>query len=140
MVALAFVAGLATAPSVQRPATAAPADQPGEKSQRIKALREARLEALKDANLTRPIEYFAGRITVETVYFYSREVLEAEVDLTTNRADRRAAYQAHRDRMAAILKKNKDRFDAGRISRQDYQVSRAFVLEADLWLEQGAHR
>jgi hypothetical protein len=118
----------------------APAEQPGDKAKKLKALREARLEAIKTANSTRSLEYFAGRLIPEVLYFYSRQVLDAELDLADNRAARTAAYQAHRDRMAEIEKKNKERFDAGRISRQDYEAFKAFRLEADIWLEQGGKK
>jgi len=69
----------------------------------------------------------------EVVYQWSRRLLEAELDASTNANGRRAAYRQHLERMKEL----RDRYRKwSAIAPMPFQQTAAeyFVVEADFWV------
>src|SRR5262249_39055304 len=120
------VAGEETAPAAK--ATAKPED-------RLQKLLKERVEVAETEvkDLTENVQ--AGRGSPETLFEPSVRLLVAQRELTDNKADQLAAYEAHLKRMKEIEKISKALFDAGRISRIQFSPVRYHRLEAEIWLE-----
>jgi RNA polymerase sigma factor (sigma-70 family) len=77
-------------------------------------------------------EYYAGRGTLEFLYDSSRRLLQAELEKSSNKAERVAALKAHFSRMLDVEKINILRFEAGKVATQDLESSRFYRCEAEL--------
>jgi hypothetical protein len=63
-------------------------------------------------------------LTIECNIGSSRRLLEAELDLSTKKADHVAAWETHLHRMQGVYEINFARYNAGRISVQDLAQGR----------------
>src|SRR5262249_24106235 len=81
-------------------------------------------------------QFRAGQGTLDIILNGSVRLLDAERQLSKDRADQLAALEHHLERVRAIEKINQERYDAGRISISDLAQSRYFRIQAELWLEQ----
>ena len=63
-----------------------------------------------------------------------RRVLDSQLALSDNPLDRQSAYRRYVNAMNLVYKWNKDRFDDGRIAIQDLEVSRYYMLDAEMML------
>lgn len=120
-------------------ATAARPAPPPDRSHMKRLLREE-LEAARVVNRTRDREYLAGRVWSDSVYEWSRRVLEIELKLSETKGDRIIAYERHLKSMQDLEKINKDRFGAGRISQPEMAATKVYRLEAEIWLEEARAR
>jgi hypothetical protein len=77
----------------------------------------------------------AGRCTVDLLLDTSERLLGAELELSDRPADRVVFLDAHRRRMEAFEKLEKERFDAGRLPEQDLLQTRVVRLTAAIRLE-----
>jgi RNA polymerase sigma factor (sigma-70 family) len=105
----------------------------GESRDEAKIIAEL-VDAAKEEWTARRQAFAAGRETQEFLYTAARRLLQAELEKAKKQEERIAAWQAHLDRLAEVERVNKDRYEVGRISSQDYQASRFWRLEAELGL------
>jgi hypothetical protein len=94
-----------------------------------------RLEAAKTVVSRRWKELYVGRGTLDIYLNSSRRLLEAELDLSSSKADHVAAWDTHRQRMQAVYEMNQERYNAGRLSLQDLEDSHYYCIDAEIGLE-----
>jgi hypothetical protein len=73
---------------------------------------------------------------VEVGYRWSRRWLEAELELSDQKAVRETAYQAHRDRMQKLSRITNDRYRARANTVEEVTATDFYFAESALWLEQ----
>jgi RNA polymerase sigma factor (sigma-70 family) len=103
--------------------------------EKMKILLKARFDAVNTEAECRWKEYCAGRGTLDILESSSRRLLEAELALSSNKADHVAAWESQLQRTHQIYLINLDRYNAGRISRQDFEQSNYCQLDAEIGLE-----
>jgi RNA polymerase sigma factor (sigma-70 family) len=101
----------------------------------MKDLLKEQFEAAQLETESRWGEFMAGRGTLDIAMHASQRLLQAELDLSSKKADQLAALEAHLKRMKEIEAVNQARFDAGRIPVQDLAQSRFNRVRAALQLE-----
>ena len=101
----------------------------------IKTLLKEQYDAAQTEATNRWKGFMAGRETLDILHASSVRLLQAELDLSDQQADAVAGFEAHWRRMkdAEIVSKNK--YDAGRLSVQDFAQSRYNRVRAEIWLE-----
>lgn len=72
----------------------------------------------------------------ELVYRWSRRWLEADLDLSDKKADRVAAYRAHRQRMGELARITHDRYRNRINTIEEVTATEFYNAEADVWIEQ----
>ncbi len=100
----------------------------------LRDLRLAKLAAARETADARMKEFLAGRGTLDFLMASSRQMLEAEQDVSTTPTERVAALERHWQRMRLIEEINRVRYDAGRIPIQDYSDCKYYRLQAEIWL------
>jgi RNA polymerase sigma factor (sigma-70 family) len=65
----------------------------------------------------------------------SRRLLVAQRELSENKADQIAAWEAHLDRMKGVEEIAKGRFEAGTLSRPNHALAQYYRLDAEIGLE-----
>ncbi|HMC64674.1 MAG TPA: sigma-70 family RNA polymerase sigma factor [Gemmataceae bacterium] len=113
---------------------AAPAPEAKAEEHMTKLLKE-RVEAAQTVVDALEEVVRAGQRTGEVLGPASVQLLTAKRELTDNKADQLAAYQAHFKRMKEIEKTCKEQFDAGRIPSQVLGQAQYYRIEAEIWLE-----
>src|SRR5262249_50187192 len=93
-----------------------------------------RLEAAKTVVSHRWKELYVGRGTLDIYLNSSRRLLEAELDLSSSKADHVAAWDTHRQRMQAVYEINRERYNAGRLPLQDLEESHYYCIDAEIGL------
>jgi len=71
----------------------------------------------------------------EALYQWSRRWMEAEQELATKEAGRRAAIEEHHKRMAKVVKLADALLGAGEVSANDKEAAEFYRLEAESWLK-----
>jgi hypothetical protein len=122
-----FAAEQAAPPAPDRPS--APAVSPT-----VTELAQARLKAARAVNddLMKLIQL--NRASVDELALWAPHLLEAELDVSTTKAQRVAALTAYLNRMIEAEKWARMRFDSGRITSIDYGKATVQRLEAELRL------
>jgi hypothetical protein len=101
-----------------------------------KELAKARLAAAQDCCRARVQEFLAGRGTLDLLLEAQQLLLHAELAVSTSDAQRVAAYERYWEATLTVEMMNKARFEAHRISIQDYAQTRYERLDAELqWLQ-----
>jgi hypothetical protein len=108
--------------------------------QKMKTLLWDRVEAAKKVVNGRCKEFFVGRGTLDIYLNSSRRLLEAELELSSSKADHVAAWDTHRQRMQAVYEINLERYNAGRLPFQDLEDSNYYRLDAEIGLERAKAR
>jgi RNA polymerase sigma factor (sigma-70 family) len=103
--------------------------------QKMKSLLGDRVDAAKREVKARWQEYCAGRGTLDILVGSSRRLLAAELDLSTNKADRVGAWETHWQRMRDASVINSARYASGRIAVQDFLQTEYYRLDAEIGLE-----
>jgi RNA polymerase sigma factor (sigma-70 family) len=106
-----------------QPKETGPAPKAAEKPGPFKRLARSRLNAAKTAYEAYWLLYQAGREGEQTVNLWSRRWLQAQLDLSDNKADRDAALAAHRDRLAKVDAIARARLDLGGSTRSPESVA-----------------
>jgi hypothetical protein len=78
--------------------------------------------------------FLAGRGTLDFLLQSARRLLDSELALADNQADRCTQYRAHWERMKEIEQTMQERFDAGRVPIEDVLSPRYWRLDAEIWL------
>jgi RNA polymerase sigma factor (sigma-70 family) len=110
-----------------------------EKSRQPENLKPIVRSLFEEANVeldARWKQFHAGQGTLDILCGSSLRLLEAEKQLSKDKADHLLALEHHLKRMQEIEKLNQERFDAGRIAIGDLAQSRYFRIQAELWFEQ----
>jgi outer membrane protein TolC len=108
---------------------------------KMKALLKARLEAaLKEAEGRRQVYREGESGTLNDLASSSLRLLEAERELSDQKADQIAALENHWQRMKELEEINQERFKAGRVSVMDLSQARFYRLQAEIWLERAKAR
>jgi hypothetical protein len=102
----------------------------------LKEVNEAKLNAAHIVYFSRSREFLAGRGTLDILLGCSLRLLEAEQAVAQTESERVAALQGHWARTRLFERVNLTRYQAGRITIQDYLQSKYFQLEAELRLSQ----
>ena len=107
--------------------------QPAQKvsAERDKALAQAAQEQWEG----RWKEFTALKTTTDFALPWSANWLKAELRLTEKKAERLALYEAHLERLKAMEKVNKGRFDSGSIAPTQYHQIVYYRIEAEIWLD-----
>jgi hypothetical protein len=92
-------------------------------------------EAVQKESRARWQEFLAGRGTLAMLIETFQRLLQAEIDLSTKRPDWIAAYEAQLIRTQLVESINEARYNAGRISIQDYEQTRFVRIRAQIMLE-----
>jgi hypothetical protein len=79
-----------------------------------------------------------GAPAMESRYTWSRRWMEAERDAAADDAGRRAAVDAHADRMKALAEQSAKLHDAGRLQFVDACAARYYAAEAEQWRAEAA--
>ena len=77
---------------------------------------------------------------VEIVYRWSRRWLEAELELSTKKADQVAAYQAHADRMRELARVTRGRFRNRVNTIEEATAVDFYTAESAVWIEQARNK
>jgi hypothetical protein len=101
----------------------------------MKDLLKARFDAAKTEWDCLWKQCVAGRGTLEILENASRRLLDAELALTSNKADHVAAWESQWQRTHQIYLINLARYNEGRIPLQDLEQSNYFQLDAEIGLE-----
>ena len=72
----------------------------------------------------------------ELAYRWSRRWLEAELELSDQKADRVAAYQAHWTRMRQLRQATRGRWQNRVNTVEEVTATDYYIVEAEIWLEQ----
>jgi hypothetical protein len=72
----------------------------------------------------------------ELAYRWSKRWLEAELEIRDQKADRLAAYQAHRDRLFELARITRERFRNRVNTVEEATATDFYCAEAELWIEQ----
>lgn len=80
------------------------------------------------------LEFVAGRGALALLLKSTLLLLDADLGLAADAADRTIAYARHLDRVQFIETVIKERFDYGRVGLQDLAQATYYRLEAELWL------
>ncbi|HLJ93048.1 MAG TPA: hypothetical protein VKU02_07635 [Gemmataceae bacterium] len=72
----------------------------------------------------------------ELAYRWSKRWLEAELELTDQKANRVAIYQAHKDRMRELARITRDRYRNRINTIEEATATEFYIAEAEVWLEQ----
>jgi RNA polymerase sigma factor (sigma-70 family) len=78
-----------------------------------------------------------ARVPLEDTYVWSRRLVEAKAAPSVPELERKAALQAHRDRMQKYLELADQRVKAGRTTPLSVLEAQFRILEADRWLRNG---
>ncbi len=113
---------------------------PNPSTEKMNQLRTELLDAANQEWEARWEEYQAGRGIQTNLLASSRRLREAELKNAKNRGNESTAYRTHVERLIHIEKIAKERFDAGKITTQDFLEPRCARIEAELEYEQAAHR
>jgi outer membrane protein TolC len=97
-------------------------------------LAEARLKAARQAYEQAMKAFVEGMKEEETVYTWSRRVLDAQRDAAPG--ERIAALEEHLKRMADLEKLANERYKAGVIPSAGVAAAQYFRIEAETWLAQ----
>jgi RNA polymerase sigma factor (sigma-70 family) len=100
----------------------------------IAELAQARLKAAREVNEGLRQQFLAGRDGAESLLLWSPHLLEAELDVAANKAERLAALQAYVDRMKEYEKLTQRMFEAGHAVSTDLSKAKFLRLEAELRL------
>jgi hypothetical protein len=92
-------------------------------------------EAARKESKARWQEFLAGRGTLAILIETFQRLLQAEIDLSTKRPDWIAVYEAQLLRAQLVEFVNEERYNAGRISIQDYEQSRFQRIRTQIMLE-----
>jgi hypothetical protein len=103
--------------------------------QEIKSLLKERLDAVNTEAQARSEEYRAGRGTLDMLLNAYVRLFQAERDLSSTTPGQVAAWERHWQRMREVYLITLARYEAGRISVQDFAQSHFCRLEADIGLE-----
>jgi hypothetical protein len=106
----------------------------GDRGEMKRLLRE-RYQAARTNLVARWRESWAGRGTLDILLSASRELLRAESELCRQPMDRRAAYQAHADRMRVLHRRLMSSYFSGRVPVKEPAQVRFELSEAELWLQ-----
>jgi hypothetical protein len=93
------------------------------------------LEAIKTEWDARHKEFLAGRGTQDITLSSAKRLLNAQLEVSSTRAERLAAYEEYLERMKEYEKINNARFGAGRIPIQDKAQADYERLDAEIRLE-----
>jgi RNA polymerase sigma factor (sigma-70 family) len=126
----------APVPEPEKPKT------PGEQrlAARIHDLLTERLRSAKLELTEREDQFIAGRGVLDLVLGASGRVLRSDLELATSKERRLAAHEAHIERLKKYLDINQARFNAGRASVGDLEMTRYFYLDARIELERERER
>ena len=102
---------------------------------KMKSLLKDRFDAAKTEVTARGKEYSAGRGMLDIYIGSSRRLLEAELDLSSKKADHVAAWETHLHRMQGVYEINFARYNEGRISVQDLAQADYYRRDAEIGLE-----
>src|SRR5262249_25608475 len=99
-----------------------------------KRLAIAKYEVARGIYEAREKEFLAGQGTLEFLLNSSRRLLKSERAVFDQPAEQVAALERYWERSKQIEDIYKGRFEAGRVSIQEYMDTRYARLEAELWL------
>lgn len=99
---------------------------------RERILHDERREALRTIVKARLAEYEAGRGTFVIFLEVSRQLLDAELELASKRAERLALYERHLKLVEKCAEVNEALFKAGRLSLPDYASGKAGYLADEI--------
>jgi hypothetical protein len=97
---------------------------------------KVQLDAAKSAFAAEWKDFLAGRGNHEKSFVYSTAWLRAASALTTTKAERIAAYEAHLARMKQVQKPIATWYQAGRVPIRDLLAANFFLADAELQLSQ----
>jgi hypothetical protein len=72
----------------------------------------------------------------ELAYRWSKRWLEAELEIRDQKADRLAAYQAHRERMLELARITRERYRNRVNTIEETTATDFYCAEAEIWVEQ----
>jgi outer membrane protein TolC len=130
LVATLLVAGAALGSPVPQAKGPSP-----EEMAELKALCKERVEALQEAYRVKWEEYKAGRATLQVVLELRKELGKAEVDLEEKPEDRITILGNNVKMLKEVEDATKEKFDGGRVTYGDVQMSKAARLEAEIALQ-----
>jgi hypothetical protein len=104
-------------------------------SDKLKALLKDRYDEASLELAGRFAYFMTGRGTLFILLDSSRRLFDAERELSDQKTHQIAAAEKHLRLLKEVEKANKERFEAGRVSVQDYAQSKYYRLEAEIWLE-----
>ncbi len=113
------------------PETSATVPKGGESQKRLADIQRELVDAAKDVADVRVREYFAGQVILESVFEWADHLVDAKLAASTTQAERIAALEDHLDRMKSLESENKQRFQAGRVSRFDLLACTFHRLKAE---------
>jgi RNA polymerase sigma factor (sigma-70 family) len=103
--------------------------------EKMKALFKARFDAANTEINGRWKENVEGRGALDILLNGSRRLLEAELALSSNKADHAAAWESHWQRTNQIYLMNLARYNAGRLLETDLKEADYFRIDAEIGLE-----
>jgi hypothetical protein len=100
----------------------------------LRALTQAKLDAVREEYEAREAEFLVGRGTLDILLTTLQRLLESERAVSDKEADRVAALERYWERSKRIEIVNKVREEAGRIDRKQYLETKYIRLQAEIWL------
>jgi hypothetical protein len=98
----------------------------------VRQLKQTRLDVAKKGFDAQEQEFLAGRGTLELAMSWSERLLIAQLAVLEKPAERKAARERHWTRLRTIEEAMKQRFDAGRVTLQDYLSAKYNRLGAEI--------
>ena len=95
----------------------------GQVEQKGRQSKEPSMEGVSRVWVERWKDYEEGTGTQDVLYRLEGRLFQVQLAKAKNPEDWITAWQAHVDRLQRIEKTNKDRYEAGRISVEEYQTS-----------------
>ena len=102
---------------------------------KLQPLMEKRLEAVKEQIQARVEEFLVGKITIETLFGVSHDLLKAQQEMSDTPVDRLRMLEMHFQRMKTMHEVTDTRFKAGKTSIAEHAQAAYFRYDAEIALE-----
>ena len=104
-------------------------------SPKWKELAKRKLEVAREEWRLRQAEFMKiGRYDIQLLFGTSQRILEAELEVLENKADRVAAIERHLEVTRGVLARQKALYESGRVARQDVLTSEYLCLDVEMRL------